>query len=151
PNNTVQDFALVISSGDGETNSALTLNPVANNVVVSNPPTVLTNAFADSPTDFGQILYIQQSGANTPLLGTGTLTTLPLGRQEQKLFFNGQVTVGMTNKWLFYIFTTSPDSPFTNVAFVVFNSAPLSLPRMGTWESDPANATTIYPDVDLYV
>src|SRR5262249_45376954 len=88
PNNTVQDFALVISSGDGETNSALALNPVVNNVVVSNPPTVLTNEFVDSPTDFGQILYVQQSGANTPLLGTDNLTTLPLSRQGQELLFD---------------------------------------------------------------
>ena len=151
PNNTVQDFALVISSGDGETNSALTLNPAVSSVVMTNPPTVLTNEFTDSPTDFGQILYVQQSGANTPLLGTNTLTTLPLGRQGQELLFDGQVTVGMTNQWHFYIFTNSPDSTFTNVAFVVYNSATLSLPRMGTWEKDPANATTIYPDIDLYV
>src|SRR5205823_4633068 len=108
-NNTVQDFALVISSGDGDTNRALTLNPQVNGLVMPNPPTALTNDFAESPTDFGQILYVQQSGANTPLLGTNTLTTLPLGRQGQELLFNGRVTVGMTNQWHFYIFTNSPD------------------------------------------
>src|SRR5262249_54786675 len=116
-----------------------------------NAPTVVTNDFVESPTDFGQILNLQQSGANTPLLGTNTLTTAPLGKQSQEVLFDGQVTVGMSNQWHFYVFTNNSDPTFTNVAFVVFNAATKSLPRMGTWETEVANATTIDPDIDLYV
>jgi subtilisin-like proprotein convertase family protein len=151
-NNTVQDFALVISSGDGETNTALSLGaPSVSGLVMTNPPTIITNDFIESPTDFGQILALQQSGANTPLLGTNTVTTLPLGKQEQEVAFNGRLTIGMTNQWHFYIFTNNSDPTFTNVAFVVLNSATKSVPRMGVRETSVANATTIDPDVDLYV
>jgi subtilisin-like proprotein convertase family protein len=150
-NNTVQDYALVISSGDGETNTALSLGSSVSGLVATNAPTIITNDFVESPTDFGQIISLQQAGANTPLLGTNTLSTLPLGKQGQEVLFDGRLTVGLTNQWHFYVFTNNSDPPFTNVAFVVLNAATKSVPRMGTWQFDPANATTIYPDVDLYV
>ena len=151
PNNVVQDYALVISSGDGETNSALQLLTSAPGPASPTPPTIITNDFAESPVDFGQILYLQQAGANTPLLGTNTVTTIPLLKQAQDELYDGRITVGMTNQWHFYIFTNTGGGDFTNVAFVVVNEDTVSVPRMGVFAGFPANATRIYPDIDLYV
>ena len=73
-NNVCQDYALVISSGDGQITNAITLNP-SSPVVSSTQPlvTVITNAFANSPGFAGGVLFNQRVGANPQLVGTNTL------------------------------------------------------------------------------
>src|SRR5262249_13183669 len=132
-------YALVISSGDGETNSALSVlsGPI---LTTTRTPlvTAVTNIFADTNEESGQILEQQRAGPNTPL----QTRTLPLPSYE------GQLSIGSTNQWHFYVFTNT--TSFTNVAFVVFDAHTVSLPRMGV-RQDLANSTRVEADIDLYV
>ena len=143
PNDVAQDFALVISSGDGEVPDALTLTgpptgaPAAGVLPVV---TYFTNNFSEDPENFGGVLLGQHVGASSPLLGTNTLAWPAL---------NGQITLGTTNGWHFYVFTNT--TSFTNAAFLTFLPPTLSDPRMGVRESDPNNATRFEADIDLYV
>src|SRR6185295_11281597 len=57
-------------------------------------------------------------------------------------------TNGFANQWNFYVFT---NNTFTNVAFITFLPPDLSIPRIGTRETDLDNATRIEADIDLYV
>jgi subtilisin-like proprotein convertase family protein len=129
-NDVVQDYALVISSAEGQVVNALTVtqNPVVG--LTNSSLTRLTNAFAGTQSEVGQLLLKQRAGANTPLLGT---------------------TNGMTNQWQFYVITNSPRQDFTNAAFVTFLPPTISIPRMGVREDDVENATRGEGDIDLYV
>ncbi len=139
-NNTVQDFALVISAGDmGQTSNALM---VTDNGIVSNPT-------GDRDITIGQtntLLLNQIAGANTPLLGTNiaafTTNTINYGT-------NGQFVIGMTNQWHFYIVTNS--TTFSNAAFITFGASTLSIPRMGVFADSLANSTTPGADLDMLV
>jgi subtilisin family serine protease/subtilisin-like proprotein convertase family protein len=153
--NVVQDYALVISSGDGQ---------ITNAMVVTATPMV------SNPTTNQQITYVsgnsgplinQFVGANTPLMGTNALL-IPLTNSLTTVFTtnelngvtNEQITIGMTNQWHFYVVTNtfaSTNSAFTNVAFVTFLPPTLSIPRMGVYEDLMANATRPEADIDLYV
>jgi len=144
PNNVVQDYALVISCGEGE---------------VTNAFTVTTNAtsFVSNPTSDQQITYVgtinaplldQLVGASTPLLGTNTI---PLGTNLLWGGTNGVITLGMTNQWHFYVITNTGASDFTNAAFITFIPDTLSIPRMGVFAGSIANATRPEADIDLYV
>jgi len=131
-NDVVQDYALVVSSGDGEVTDALHLEGVTP-VVFTNANaypgvTVITNQFPANPTVGGGILLGQHVGANTPLLGT---------------------TNGMTNQWHFYIITNTVG--FTNAAFVTFLPPTLALPRAGVFADPESQATRPEADIDLYV
>jgi subtilisin-like proprotein convertase family protein len=143
PNDVVQDFALVISSGDGEVPDALTLTgpptaaPAPNVLPVI---TYFTNSFSQDPENFGSVILGQHVGASSPLLGTNTIPWPPV---------NGQITIGTTNGWHFYVFTNT--TSFTNAAFLTFLPPTLSEPRMGVLQSDPNNATRFEADIDLYV
>ena len=127
PNDTVQDYALVISSGDGQVVSALNVSPQA----MIAPPTwrltYVSNSFNQADAS-GFLLDGQRVGANTPLLGT---------------------TNGMTNQWHFYAVTNT--TSFTNAAFITFLPTDLALPRMGVEENSLTNATRQSADIDLYV
>ncbi|MBI3882319.1 MAG: S8 family serine peptidase, partial [Verrucomicrobia bacterium] len=135
-NNTVQDYALVISSDyPGATNGPasgpfLLTGPVANPPVIL-PVSVLTN---------GVPRFGQRVGANTPLIG---------GME------------GITNQWNFYVFTNvmTSNNPAgltngTNVAFLTFlppnlsgsshsGRAGVGLPRVAS--------RNLEADIDLYV
>ena len=126
-NNVAQDYALVISYGDGEVPDALDVTPEP--VVGMNQWTLtgITNDFRSSTIE-GQLLLGQHVGANTPLLG---------------------VTNGMTNQWHFYVITNRMG--FSNAAFVTFLPPTLSLPRLGVREDDVEDATRQEADIDLYV
>jgi len=134
PNDTVQDYALVISCGNGESPEALRLETEAPFVGSVTPVTLVTNTFDSSTaTDpasraAGFLLGNQLVGANTPLLGT---------------------TNGMTNQWHFYAVTNT--TSFSNAAFVTFLPATLSVPALGVRERDVDNATRVQADIDLYV
>lgn len=129
-NNVVQDYALVIASGNGEVTNALTLTEPP--VTAVNVPyvTPVTNSFAGNPTIAGSILLGQHVGANTPLLGT---------------------TNGMTNQWHFYVVTNTTTFTNANAAFVTFLPPELAVPRMAVREDDAANGTLLDADIDLYV
>ena len=127
-NDTVQDYALVISSGDGQVVSALDVN---NSQAIVAPPTwrttYISNSFNQGDAS-GFLLDGQRVGANTPLLGT---------------------TNGMTNQWHFYVVTNT--TSFTNAAFVTFLPTDLALPRMGVRVDSLTDATRPSADIDLYV
>lgn len=134
-NNVVQDYALVISSGDGQVSGALTVNPAPGFLAAPEARiTYVTNTFSQAdpltgqPTAAGFLLDYQRVGANTPLLGT---------------------TNGMTNQWHFYVVTNT--TTFTNAAFVTFIPTELAIPRIGVREALLNNATRIESDIDLYV
>ena len=124
PNNVVQDYALVISSGDGFVTNALTV--ASSPIVYLTQPlvTAISNQFAGSPGISGGFLFNQRVGASTPLLGTNSIL-LPTDA-------NGVVTLGMTNQWHFYTLTNN--TTFTNAAFVTFLPVNLAVPRMGVCE-----------------
>ncbi len=128
-NNVVQDYALVISSGDGEAVATLTLSSASPppNPAVPTAVTVVSNLFSAGTFTSGSLTE-QRVGANTPLLGT---------------------TNGMTNQWHFYIVTNN--TTFTNASFLISASTDLSIPRIGVYESTFLNATRKYADLDLYV
>ena len=145
-NQVAQDYALVVSAGDGTVKDALTLGAPAD--VSANTPnvTVVTNDFASVPDISGQLLLSQHVGASTPLLGTNLIG---LGANSG-WGTSGAITVGITNQWHFYVLTNPTN--FTNAAFATFLSPDLSLPRMGvTNVDDPDNATRVEADIDLYV
>ncbi len=128
PNDMVQDYALVITSGDGQVVDAMAVtDPPGAPPVTPSALTALTNSFNQSEFT-GSILLNQRVGANSPLLGSGT---------------DGQV-----NQWHFYVITNVAN--FTNAAFVTFQPPNLALPRLGVRQSDPDNATRFEADIDLY-
>jgi subtilisin-like proprotein convertase family protein len=135
-NNDVQDFAMVISSGDmGEITDALM---VADGGIVSNPTRDQNISFAVTNT----VLLNQTAGANTPLLGTNTIPLTMMGT-------NSQFTIGMTNEWHFYLVTNL--TTFTNAVFITFNAETLATPRMGVLADSIANSTVPGPDLDMLV
>jgi subtilisin-like proprotein convertase family protein len=156
-NNVVQDYALVVSCGNGQASTVMT--------VTANTPAPISSLDQQidflSGTNVNAPLINEFVGANTPLLGTntvpiGTITVLDtngVAVPAPGLPTNGVVTVGMPNQWHFYVVTNS--SGFTNAAFVVFNpNSPdpdtLSIPRMGVFTDTVGNASR-EADIDLYV
>ncbi len=142
-NSIVQDYALVISCGDGVITNGLTLDATAPVVSVYAPlVTPITNAFGQSSSNFsGGILLNQHVGANSPLLGTNNI---PLTNDA-----NAVLTLGMTNQWHFYVI--SNENGFTNAAFLTFLPPTLSLPRIGVYSATDANSTRPEADIDLFV
>ncbi len=147
-NNVVQDYALVISCGEGEVTNAFT---VTDNGIVSNPTgdqdlTIVT-------TTNNLPLLNQMVGANTPLLGTNQI---PVGTNTI-WSTNGLITLGMTNQWHFYVVTNNAvqssgnTSDVTNAVFITFNPDTLSIPREGVFADSAANSTRPQADIDLYV
>ncbi|HTL57495.1 MAG TPA: S8 family serine peptidase, partial [Candidatus Limnocylindrales bacterium] len=145
PNDVAQDYALVISSGDGLIPDALTPQGTLANTFVTLPNVLyITNGFPLdqlNPVSGGLLLH-QHVGANSPLLGTNTV---PIPNDA-----NAVLTAGMTNQWHFYIL--SNDFGYTNVSFITFMPPELAVPRMGVTNVDiPSEATRIEADLDLFV
>jgi subtilisin-like proprotein convertase family protein len=140
-NNVAQDYALVISCGDGEVNNALKITGA--NFVTQNLPNVLylTNQFSSSPDVSGALVLGQRVGGNPTLLGTNTI---PVPGST-----NGLITIGVTNQWHFYALTNEQN--YTNAAFVTILPPTLSIPRMGVNDDDVNNATRVEADIELYV
>jgi subtilisin-like proprotein convertase family protein len=142
PNNVVQDYALVVSCGDGQLlTNAITLSSPTPNSVATPQFTPMVNDFVGSPDYFGQTVQHQRAGANSPLLGTNNFI---LASQA-----DAQVTIGVTNQWHFYVITN--ETTFTNARFVIANPLELAVPRMGTRVLIDTNATRVEPDLDMYV
>src|SRR5262249_10600400 len=76
PDGVVQDYALVVSSGDGQIVDGLTL--VDSPTVGTSLPNVtyVTNGFNSSPDTSGNLVLAQRVGASSPLQGLQT-TPLP--------------------------------------------------------------------------
>lgn len=148
--NVVQDYALVISSGDGLNPGAITVTP-GTPAFASNPTGdqqitlvgVNANGMATNSSTGGVFLN-QLAAANSPLLGTNTV-----GASNTTFATNALVTVGMTNQWHFYV--VQNNTTFTNAAFVTFLPDTLATPRMGVFADSDANSTQPEADIDLYV
>ncbi len=155
--NVVQDYALVISCGEGEVTNAFT-------VTASGPGL----GFVSNPTADQQITYVvttnapllnQLVGASTPLLGTNQIQLTAGGTELNGIeldptnlaFVTNLITLGMTNQWHFYVVTNTGASDFTNAAFITFIPDTLSIPRMGVFAGSQDNATRPEADIDLYV
>jgi subtilisin-like proprotein convertase family protein len=146
--NVVQDYALVVSCGDGQVTNALALTQ-SGALVSANVPyvTPVGNMFTNAPQTAasgfeGGILLGQHVGASSPLVGTNTVSYPVLG--------NAVITLGVKNQWHFYMVTNSDG--YTNAAFMTFNSLTLALPRMGVTNTfNPTNATEPGANIDLYV
>jgi subtilisin-like proprotein convertase family protein len=140
-NNTVQDFALVVSCTGG--------------LSATNAFTATDGGLASNPTGYQDITFVtttntplfnQFAGENTPLLGTNNL---PIGGNTM-WGSNGVVTLGMTNQWHFYVVTNTVTAAIY-AGFVVFNSDTLAIPRMGTLADSTTDATRPEADIDMYV
>jgi subtilisin-like proprotein convertase family protein len=134
-NSTVQDYALVISAGDGTTTNGFSLTALQ--------PTVATNPAANvtyiSAASNGVPLLRQLAGASAPLSNTNLLTNaVPYG----------SLNVGATNQWAFYVVTNG--TSYTNAAFLTFLPPTLSLQRMGV-QSPSATQSRKEADIDMYV
>ena len=133
--NVVQDYALVISSGDGDVTNAITVTQSSPNPFVGPQVTFVATT---------NVLLINQiAGGNTPLLGTNTVGA------GAGYITNAAITVGMTNQWHFYVVTNTLG--FTNAAFITFLSQTLATPRMGVFADETQNPTQPDADIDLYV
>ena len=131
-NDIVQDYALVISSGDaGGITAPFTLTDTNVNAVISNSistVTILSNALP---------LFNQRVGANSQYTAT---------------------TNGNPAQWNFYVYTNTAsltNATYTNVAFVTFLPPNLGVPRMGASQEvgPPSSDATRFAgaDIDLYV
>jgi subtilisin-like proprotein convertase family protein len=140
-NNVAQDYALVISSGDGDPESVLTLSSLTNDFQTKPLVTIIPNMFTNAPGFAGGLLFNQRAGANTPLLGTNSIL-LPTEA-------NGVLTLGMTNQWHFYAITNT--TTYTNAAFLTFLPPNLAVPREGVFQPTAEQATRPQADIDLYV
>jgi subtilisin-like proprotein convertase family protein len=134
-NNVLQDYALVMSIGDGAATNGITL--VAQDPVLA--PT-LPNVTYVSPASNGLPLFDQVVGAGSALLCTNLLTNA---------ITYGVINTGVTNQWTFYVISNT--TGFTNAAFVTFLPPTLALPRMGVQAANPGSQTRREADIDLYV
>ncbi len=140
-NGIAQDYALVISSDNGELPDALSLTSGA---AVSNGVcnvTVLTNNFGSLPGISGALLMNQRVGANPPLLDANPVPW-PGGS-------NGFILPGLTNQWRFYVLTN--DQSYTNAAFVTFKSVGLAVSQDSNQGTNLTASATPQADIDLYV
>lgn len=153
-NGVVQDYALVISSSNGEITNALTLQP--GSVVTTNSYqanlTGITNQFPNSPNVTGGLLLNQHVGASSPLQGTNTLSLT----NQYSWNTNGQLTIGVSNQWHFYVVTNilatnAGGVSFTNAAFITFLPPNLAQTPSGPTAPSEAMSTRPEADIDLYV
>ncbi len=156
--NVVQDYALVISYGEGEVTNALTVTDVGPGLgIISNPTSDQQITYVVSP----EAPYMNQlAGASTPLLGTNTILLTTNGTELNGIQLGGTnlITLGMTNQWHFYVMTNPGPADFTNAAFITFDPDTLSIPRMGVFANPAGNNAGSYgnvtrpeADIDLYV
>ena len=139
--NVAQDYALVISSGNGDVPDALTFTEAPISSGTSANVTILTNAFAGGSGISGALLLNQRAGANTPLLASGSVPW-PGGS-------TGLIALGTLSQWRFYVLTN--DQNYTNAAFVTFQPTDLSPPPASMAQTDLTNPAGASADIDLYV
>jgi subtilisin-like proprotein convertase family protein len=140
-NNVVQDYALVIASGDGQVAGALTVADAPVVSVTSSSVTFATNGFASGQGISGGLWLNQRVGAQGSL-PAGNAVPWPGGT-------NAAIRLGLTNQWRFYVLTN--DQNYANAAFLTVLPVDLSLPRLGVNQTNLDNATRTEADIDLYV
>ncbi|HEV2694505.1 MAG TPA: S8 family serine peptidase, partial [Verrucomicrobiae bacterium] len=138
--NIVQDFALVISSGDGSNTNGITVTPV--------PPT--PGSTADVPrVDYlastNGLYFNQYAGAYSPWLSTNGVTFGSGSTFATNAIFH----IGQTNQWHFYVVTNT--TGFTNAAFIIFLPETAAIPREGVFANTDANSTRPEADLELFV
>jgi len=134
-NNIVQDFAFVMSSGNGSNTNGFAITSSS----ASSNPTGDQRITIDASTNASPLLD-QFVGASSPLLGTNTVQ---FGTNS-----NEQVTVGQTNQWHFYVWTNYCGP---NAAFITFLPPTAAIPRGGVFADSDADSTKPEADIDLYV
>ena len=140
----VQDYALVISSGDGQISDALNLTDSSLSTGSLPGTTFITNTFSRSSSDFGTVLLHQRVSAFGTLPATNVIG-LPGSS-------NAVITIGSPQQWHFYVFTN--DSPYTNAVFLTFQGRSLAAaPAWTDFGNSNAPGQVWLPgaDVDLYV
>lgn len=133
-NGVAQDYALVISSGNGQVDEALTLTDNPPVSAPQAPVTVVTNTFLLSSGDVGTVLLHERVGANPVWPATNTI---PLSG-----FTNAVLAIGVPAQWHFYV--VSNGTSFTNAAFATFLSVPVAT-------TPPYESNFETGDIDLYV
>ncbi|MEO7298709.1 MAG: S8 family serine peptidase [Verrucomicrobiota bacterium] len=121
-NGVVQDYALVISSGNLAETAPFAVAPIAP------PPSPNTNGFVQVIGNGTSLLH-QRVGANSPLIGTNV----------------GGVPAGSLSQWNFYVLNNPSNQQ--NVAFLTFLPPNIS----GTTNVSPNSRRNIEADIDLYV
>ena len=143
--NIVQDFALVVSCGDGSNSNGFTVASSAATLSVIAP-------FVDYLPATNGIYFNQFAGANAPWLSTNDVN---FGVNNPYSFFTNSVFhAGQNNQWHFYIVTNTfvvTNSSFTNAAFIVFDPNTAAIPREGVFGGSAANSTRPEADFDLLV
>jgi alpha-tubulin suppressor-like RCC1 family protein/subtilisin-like proprotein convertase family protein len=140
--NITQDYALVISCGNGSNTNgfAVTATGAASNPTGDQRITVVLSTNAP--------LMNQTVGASSPVMSTNTIP-FPAG---SPYVTNALLTIGQTNQWHFYVVTnTGADSTYTNAAFAVFLPDTLAIPRQGVFAGSDANSTLPEANIDLFV
>ena len=141
--NITQDFALVISSGDGSNTNgfSVTATGATSNPTAGQRVTVVVSTNAP--------LMNQTVGASSPVMSTNTVS---FSAAASPYVTNALLTIGQTNQWHFYVVTnTGADVTYTNAAFAVFLSDTLAIPRMGVFAGSDANSTLPEANIDLFV
>lgn len=121
-NGIVQDYALVISSGNLSESAPFTVSPTAP------PPAADTNAFVQVISS-GMPLLKQRVGANSPLINTTS----------------SGLTDGTVSQWNFYVLNNTNN--YQNVAFMTFLPPNIS----GATNISPTSSRKIEADIDMYV
>jgi subtilisin-like proprotein convertase family protein/sugar lactone lactonase YvrE len=143
--NVVQDFVLVVSSGDGNNTNGIAFTPGTPSFATSVGPVI--NYL---PATNG-ILFNQYAGANAPWLSTNTIAVT---NAAYGFAGNARLSIGVTNQWHFFVITntfavTNPN--FTNAAFVTFLPQTLAIPREGGYVTTAQNPTRPAADLELFV
>jgi subtilisin-like proprotein convertase family protein len=140
--NVVQDFALVVASGDGNTTNFITFAPASYTQNLAPPVT------GWQPTN--SVLFNQYAGANAPWLSTNAVGIgLNLGFGPTATLF-----VGVTNQWHFFAVTNTfafTNANFTNAAFITFLPNTAAIPREGVYAGTTQNPTRPEADIEMYV
>ena len=157
-NNVVQDFALVISCGEGEVTNAISRWRTTASFPI--PRATRTSVFSAAPTERA----VAQPVCRRELAAAGHQHDSRWhhdGAEYERrcrpdgspYAANAIVTLGMTNQWHFYVVTNPVGgaADVTNAAFITFLPDTLSIPRMGVFADSTANATRPEADIDLYV
>src|SRR5665213_3496580 len=142
--NIVQDFALVISSGDGGNTNGIGVTAAAPALA----PAIAPQVTYVSPTN--AIYFNQTAGADAPWLMTNSIA---LGASGNLPFANNALFfVGQTNQWHFYIVTNTfaiTNPAYQYAAFITFLPNTLAIPREGVFAGSDANSTRPEADIEL--
>jgi subtilisin-like proprotein convertase family protein/sugar lactone lactonase YvrE len=140
--NVVQDFALVVASGDGNNTNGVTFTPASYSQNLAPPIT------GWQPTN--TVIFNQYAGANAPWLSTNSVSIgTNLGFGPTATLF-----VGVTNQFHFFLVTNTfavTNANFTNVAFITFLPNTAAIPREGGYVDTTQNPTRPEADIEMYV